>query len=194
MQLNPYGADGVLLAVDLVTNPPKTTADLSALQGSHGLILERAVTRNDLALVADAIQDWLAVVDATSPEERAQRVNAMTAIYCSYPTLTDHAGTGWHLHYRPDKISVGRQIGAMMAAGTALHLAGRGMNRLGRCAAGDCEQVYADLSRNGTQRYCSPACANRDAVRRHRSRTRPTNARSTRPTEPADRKVPARIR
>jgi predicted RNA-binding Zn ribbon-like protein len=30
--------------------------------------------------------------------------------------------------------------------------------------------VYADLSRTGRQRYCSPTCANRDAVRRHRAR------------------------
>lgn len=172
MQLNPYGADGVLLAVDLATKPPTTTAELSALQGSHGLNLEREPTRNDLALVADAIQDWLAVVDAADPGERAERVNSMAAIYCSFPTLTDHAGTGWHLHYRPDKISVGRQIGAMMAAGTALHLAGRGMNRLGRCAVTDCDRVFVDLTRNGRQRYCSQPCANRDAVRRHRARSR----------------------
>jgi|SRR5690606_5252086 len=170
MQLNPYGADGVLLAVDLATNPPRSTGELTALEGSHGLLLDRPATRNDVALVADAIQDWLRIVDATDPTERAKWVNAMTAIYCSFPTLTDHAGTGWHLHYRPDRISVGRQVGAMMAAGTALHLAGRGMHRLGRCAADGCDGVYADLSRNGRQRYCSPACANRDAVRRHRAR------------------------
>jgi predicted RNA-binding Zn ribbon-like protein len=44
------------------------------------------------------------------------------------------------------------------------------MDRLGRCAAADCGAPFADVSRTGRQRYCSPACGNRDAVRRHRSR------------------------
>ncbi|WP_311256759.1 CGNR zinc finger domain-containing protein [Microbacterium sp. ARD32] len=44
------------------------------------------------------------------------------------------------------------------------------MHRLGRCAASPCENVYADVTRNGRQRYCSVRCANRDAVRRHRAR------------------------
>ncbi|MFD9668331.1 CGNR zinc finger domain-containing protein [Rhodococcus sp. NPDC059968] len=33
-----------------------------------------------------------------------------------------------------------------------------------------CESVYADISRHGCQRYCSPICSNRDAVRLHRRR------------------------
>ncbi|WP_152360808.1 CGNR zinc finger domain-containing protein [Microlunatus speluncae] len=172
MQLNPYGVDGVVMAQDLANRPPATEAELRAICDDHGLIRERPITQDDLELVALAIKEWLAVVDAPDHDERSQRVNAMTAAYCSFPTLTDHARTGWHLHYRPDGISVGHQVGAMMAAGTALHLAGRGITRLGRCDVTDCDRVYVDLTRNGRQRYCSPACANRDAVRRHRARQR----------------------
>ncbi|HEY0453774.1 CGNR zinc finger domain-containing protein [Actinophytocola sp.] len=29
---------------------------------------------------------------------------------------------------------------------------------------------FGDLTRGGRQRYCSPTCANRDAVRRHRAK------------------------
>lgn len=170
MQLNPYGVDGVVMAQDLANRPPTSVNELRGVCDDHGLVRERAITGHDLEMVERAIGEWLAVVDAQDPEERGSRVNAMTEAYCSFPTLTDHAGTGWHLHYRPSEISVGRQVGAMMAAGTALHLAGRGMNRLGRCAVDDCDRVYVDLTRNGRQRYCSPACANRDAVRRHRAR------------------------
>nr|WP_279671977.1 CGNR zinc finger domain-containing protein [Flexivirga meconopsidis] len=46
------------------------------------------------------------------------------------------------------------------------------MHRLARCAVPECETAFADTTKNGKQRYCSPACANRDAVRRHRSRHR----------------------
>lgn len=170
MQLNPYGVDGVVMAQALANDPPATTEELRRVCDEHGLIREQPITDHDLVMVARAIEEWLAVVDAADFEERSRRVNAMTAAYCSFPTLTDHAGTGWHLHYRPDLISVGQQVGAMMAAGTALHLAGRGITRLGRCDVHDCPRVYVDLTRNGRQRYCSPACANRDAVRRHRAR------------------------
>ncbi|GGS19861.1 hypothetical protein GCM10010252_69130 [Streptomyces aureoverticillatus] len=57
--------------------------------------------------------------------------------------------------------------------GTALHLTGRGMHRLGRCAVAECDTVFADTSRTGRQRYCSQRCATRDAVRRHRARATP---------------------
>jgi hypothetical protein len=65
------------------------------------------------------------------------------------------------VHYRPDNVSTGKLVATLITTGTALHLAGRGINRLGRCATDGCDNVYADLSRTGQQRYCSPACANR---------------------------------
>ncbi|WP_438486119.1 CGNR zinc finger domain-containing protein [Streptomyces sp. S186] len=34
----------------------------------------------------------------------------------------------------------------------------------------ECGRVYIDFTLGGQQRYCSHACANRDAVRRHRAR------------------------
>jgi len=51
------------------------------------------------------------------------------------------------------------------------------MDRLGRCAREGCEMIYVDVSRGGRQRYCSPRCANRDAVRRHRVRSRTAGSR-----------------
>ncbi|MCM6774746.1 CGNR zinc finger domain-containing protein [Nocardia sp. CDC159] len=44
------------------------------------------------------------------------------------------------------------------------------MHRLGRRALTDCGRASIDTTRGGRQRYCTRACANRDAVRRHRAR------------------------
>src|SRR5882757_3832718 len=174
VHLNPYGADAVLLAVNLVTNPAGTPAELADRCEASGvesrLVRERRVTTADLSAVRAALDEWLAVVDAADEDDRVRLVNEMLAKYTEHPRLTNHAGDGWHMHYRPDDLPVGRLVATLISTGTALHLAGRGISRLGRCATEGCGNVYADLSRGGRQRYCSPACANRDAVRRHRAR------------------------
>lgn len=92
------------------------------------------------------------------------------AAAAAYPRLTDHDGEGWHLHYRDVGRSMPDALAAVISVGTALHLATRGMHRLARCAATPCARVVVDVTRNGRQRYCSTRCANRAAVRRHRSR------------------------
>ncbi|USY22932.1 CGNR zinc finger domain-containing protein [Nocardiopsis exhalans] len=170
MHLNPYGQDPLALAVDLANRPCTDTADLERRCADAGFLLERAVGEVDLAAVRDFLTGWAEVIDSPDEPTRAERLNALLAEYSGPPRLTDHAGTGWHLHYRPDDLPAHRQIAALVAVGTALHLTGRGMSRLGRCAARDCTHVYADFSRNGRQRYCSSVCGNRDAVRRHRAR------------------------
>lgn len=172
MHINPYGRDPVGLAVDLVNRPPEDVADLARRCAEVGFVLEREVGADDLARVRAFLERWTAVVDAADPPERAARLNPLLVEFASAPRLTDHTGDGWHLHYRPDGLPAHRQIAVLVSVGTALHLTGRGMDRLGRCAAPDCGRVFADFSRNGRQRYCSPACGNRDAVRRHRARRR----------------------
>lgn len=176
MHLNPYGADAVLLAAALQRSAPSTPADLEAVCRQAGVVVDRPATGADVRLVESVVARWLTVVDAPTDRERADRLNALLSEYAAHPRLTDHAGTGWHVHYRDAQQPLGRVIAALVAVGTALHLAGRGMHRLGRCAAGDCDGVVVDVSRNGRQRYCSPACGNRDAVRRHRARKRAVTA------------------
>lgn len=174
VHLNPYGADAVLLAVNLANRPVTTALELAERCEESGvesrLVRDRKVTADDLAMVRVALDEWRAVVDADEEHVRVKLINEMLAKYTDHPRLTNHAGDGWHVHYRPDNVTVGRLVATLVSTGTALHLAGRGITRLGRCATAGCTNVYADLSRTGRQRYCSPACANRDAVRRHRAR------------------------
>lgn len=172
MHLNPYGSDAVLLALTLQRARPTNPAELESICRESDVAIDRRATKADVALVHDVLDHWLTVVDAANDQQRADRLNALLSEYAAYPRLTDHAGTGWHVHYRDPHLRPGRVVAALVSVGTALHLAGRGMHRLGRCAAEDCDGVVVDISRNGRQRYCSPACANRDAVRRHRARSR----------------------
>jgi CGNR zinc finger protein len=170
MHLNPYGQDPVELAVDLVNHRPASATELVERCAAVGVVFEDGTGVPDLTEVLGFLDTWCEVVDTPEPERRAALLNTMLAESTAHPRLTDHVGDGWHLHYRDENITYARKLRALISTGTALHLTGRGMHRLGRCATDGCDRVYADFSRTGRQRYCSPACANRDAVRRHRAR------------------------
>ncbi|MGV9885258.1 CGNR zinc finger domain-containing protein [Streptomyces sp. NPDC003006] len=170
MHLNPYGTDAVNLAADLANRFPADAGELADRCRAAGLTLERPAAPEDLDAARAALDAWEKVVDAADERERAESVNRMLAASAGHPRLTDHAGDGWHLHYRDDQLPLGTLLFSLIAVGTALHLVGRGMHRLRRCAVAGCATIFADTSRTGRQRYCSHPCANRDAVRRHRAR------------------------
>jgi predicted RNA-binding Zn ribbon-like protein len=172
VHLNPYGEDPVRLAADLAARPPHTPAELGERCAAAGVVVEPPATRADLDELEDFLPRWLAVVDADTPRVRAERLNELLAETSAHPRLTDHAGDGWHIHYRDSGLRLGAVVCALISVGTALHLTGRGMDRLHRCALAECRRPFGDFTRGGRQRYCSPGCANRDAVRRHRAKTR----------------------
>ncbi|GLW66273.1 hypothetical protein Arub01_45170 [Actinomadura rubrobrunea] len=170
MHLNPYGEDAVNLAADLANRRPASAQELADRCQAAGLVVEQPVTPEDLDRALAALDAWEKVVDAADERERAELLNRMLAEAAAHPRLTDHAGDGWHLHYRDDGQPLGSVLFALISVGTALHLAGRGMHRLRRCEVAECTTIFADTTRNGRQRYCSQRCGNRDAVRRHRAR------------------------
>lgn len=175
MHLNPYGEYAVLLAASLANDWPADRVGIVARTREFGMTMDFRTTAGDHPRTRRVLDEWLAVVDAPDPERRAELLNAHMAAVAAYPRLTDHDGEGWHLHYRADDRPLPDVLAAVISVGTALHLTTRGMHRLGRCAAGEfagdpCTAVIVDVTRNGRQRYCSVRCANRAAVRRHRSR------------------------
>ncbi|MFF1546712.1 CGNR zinc finger domain-containing protein [Streptomyces sp. NPDC058291] len=188
MHLNPYGEDAVNLAADLANRRPADAGELADRCRAAGLVLEHPVTPGDLDRAREALDAWEQVVDAEDESERADLLNRMLAEAAAHPRMTNHSGGGWHLHYRDDRQTLGSVLHSLFAVGTALHLSGRGMGRLGRCAVAGCVTIFADTSRTGRQRYCSQRCANRDAVRRHRARTAPSADRGA----ARDRRRPAR--
>ena len=170
MHLNPYGEYAVTLAADLANRNPETLAELVERCVDAGIILDFPIAEKDLDETLDLLIEWSKIVDVTEEAARAELVNVMLEQASAYPRMTNHANDGWHLHYRDPQQSLAEVLKALFSVGTALHLVGRGMHRLGRCTLDECTNIYADTSRNGTQRSCSPTCANRDAVRRHRAR------------------------
>lgn len=188
MHLNPYGEYAVLLAASLANEWPSDSAGIIERAREFGMTMDFVTTKDDHARTRSVIDEWLRVVDANAPEQRARLLNSQMASATAYPRLTDHSGEGWHLHYRDDNQSLSHVLHAVISVGTALHVTTKGMGRLGRCEAGTtpgdpCRNVVVDVTRNGRQRYCSVRCANRAAVRRHRMRA--SSPRAARPDENA---------
>ncbi|MGU3291202.1 CGNR zinc finger domain-containing protein [Williamsia sp. M5A3_1d] len=176
MHLNPYGEYAVLLAASLADDWPDDCAGIEARAREFGMTGRFETRPDDHARTREVIDEWLRMVDAPTEDERARLLNETMSVAAAYPRLTNHDDEGWHLHYRDRDQSLAHVLTAVISVGTALHLTTRGMHRIGRCAAGlpggaECDRVIVDVSRNGTQRYCSVRCANRAAVRRHRART-----------------------
>ncbi|WP_353113896.1 CGNR zinc finger domain-containing protein [Microbacterium sp.] len=170
MHLNPYGEYAVLLAASLANDWPADREGIVERTRDFGMTMSFAVGDDDHTETRIVVDDWLRVVDAEEPEDRAAQLNAQMAMVAAYPRLVDHDEEGWHLHYRDEVDRLPFVMRAVFGVGTAMHLSERGMHRMGRCAAAPCRKVVVDVTRNGRQRYCSVRCANRDAVRRHRAR------------------------
>lgn len=170
MHLNPYGTYAVQLAASLANDWPADRGGIEERTREFGMTMAFTEQPEDHADTRDVIDEWLRVVDAESPERRAEILNVLMADAAAYPQLVNHDDEGWHLHYRDDRTSLPSVLRSVIPVGTALHLTTRGVTRLGRCQAPPCVHVVVDVTRNGTQRYCSVRCANRAAVRRHRAR------------------------
>lgn len=86
------------------------------------------------------------------------------------PRLVDHEPIGWHIHATEDDAPVA----VRMAVDTAMALvdvirAGE-LDRLKVCAAQDCTDVFVDLSRNRSRKFCGGTCGNNANVAAYRAR------------------------
>ena len=103
-------------------------------------------------------------------DEMVEHVNGILAASTLAPRLVRHGDMDWHLHAVADE----RPLVERMLIETAMALidvirADEG-SRISICDDDSCEALALDLSRNRSKRYCSTACANRNAVAAYRAR------------------------
>lgn len=125
---------------------------------------------------ADQIDDVVAVireigrfVDITDAAEAATTINDWLAAAGSAPRLVHEPGWGWHLHADPVEADWATWLSASSALAFAVALADHARPVWGRCAAPGCARPFLDRGRRAPQQFCSPTCATRERVRRHRA-------------------------
>jgi predicted RNA-binding Zn ribbon-like protein len=142
---------------------------------SHGFSGVDHVDESDLAEM-HAVRARLEQVFFAHDEKTATSLlNDLLREYDVAPYLTDHDGR-WHFHYAPEGAALGRRVATDVAVGLAALIAEYGFDRFGICAADDCRDVFVDMSRNKSRRYCNELCSSRTNVAAHRRRARASTA------------------
>jgi predicted RNA-binding Zn ribbon-like protein len=98
----------------------------------------------------------------TLPRDLAvAETNAMLAEANALPQLTRHDGSDWHWHATAPDAPLAERIRVEVALAFADVIRVDEGTRLRVCEADDCDGLLADLSRNGSKRFCSVRCGNR---------------------------------
>lgn len=172
MNFGAYAGRAVLTSIDLVNED----GDVQALLERRAWVLDAPLTAAEFIQLRE-LRDTLRDVFG-NPDERdvVRRLNQVLADLGARPQLTDHDGA-WHWHYMPPGAGIADRVAATTAAALLTVIADGGAGRLRVCDAEDCANVYADLSRNGSRRFCSAkTCGNRAHVAAYRARRRGSDA------------------
>ncbi|NEM91602.1 CGNR zinc finger domain-containing protein [Galbitalea soli] len=103
-------------------------------------------------------------------DRMAEEVNTLLHAAGALPQLARHDGLDWHLHATPADAPLAERMRVEVALALSDVIRADATSRLRACAAYDCEGILADLSRNGSKRFCSVRCGNRMNMVAYRER------------------------
>ncbi len=163
-------------AVDLVNSgvDPDTlteVAHVAAWFEAHGYSGRRDGDEGELAALR-ALRPVLRDLLTTDRDRAAELVNAMLADAGAVPQLVRHDALDWHVHAVSTDAPLDRRVVVETAMAMVDVIRADELSRLSVCADDRCTGLVLDLSRNRSRRFCSTACANRNAVAAYRARGR----------------------
>ena len=164
----------LLNSLDLLDDPPDRLTGLGWLREVLAAVgradIGGALTAEDLAGLRELRESLRAVFQARSPDEAASLLNPMLVRASAIPQLVASDGS-LRLQVAPQARGLAA-LSARLPAALAEHIAGRGLGRLGTCAALPCQCAFIDRTRAQTRRFCCTACNDRAAAQLYRRRKR----------------------
>ncbi|TAM92032.1 MAG: zf-CGNR multi-domain protein [Jatrophihabitans sp.] len=147
----------------------RTVADLDAFVAGWGWTGSRRRGRAELDAVR-ALRPRLRALWRAGEDDAAAIVNTLLREARALPQLVKHDEWDYHLHATPGDAPLDRRM-AVEAAMAVVDLVRLGeLARLGTCEAQDCQDVFVDLTKNRSRRYCDRGCGNRTNVAAYRAR------------------------
>ena len=173
MNFDHYSDCAPALAADLVNERPTEAAAVRELLARHRVSFVREVTEADVADIQVLCDQLREVLTSTDLPAVVALVNRLLAQSRAQPRLSDHDGEPLHLHYEHPEGRLAEKPTADLTMGLAAVIVRDGLDRFRTCAADDCADVFVDVTRNRSRRYCDPeTCGNRAHVAAHRARRR----------------------
>lgn len=185
MRFTSYSEDPVTWAEDLVNTysvvrekeKMPDPAALAELLIAHEVRIKDVPTRKDLDKARTLRTALHEIFGAPDEETAIALLNHILADHHALPHYANHDGEPWHLHVANPQAPPVDQYAANAAMGLLGVITTTGMSRLHICDGNRCEEVFVDVSRNQSRRYCSPQiCGNRASAAAHRARQRGTTA------------------
>jgi predicted RNA-binding Zn ribbon-like protein len=176
-----YASVCVQIGADLVNTKGSTSGneymgspeEVRAFLEAHEIGPSGRITQRDVEELHEIRGRLKEVFFAPNQAEAAGLLNELIDEVAAKPYLTDHDGQ-WHFHYAPEDAPIAHKVAASAAMALAMVVAEFGYERLGSCSADDCQDVYVDMSRNRSRRYCNEICSSRMNVAAFRARSRKT--------------------
>ena len=117
-----------------------------------------------------ALRPRLRALLVADRDHAVELVNDLLSEVTLRPALVRHEEYDWHLHAVGEDDPLDERIKVETAMAMVDAIRADEMSRFGVCADDGCDGIVLDLSRNRSRRYCSTACANRNAVAAYRAR------------------------
>jgi len=117
-----------------------------------------------------ALRPKLAELWDMTEDDAVRLVNTLLRDANALPQLVRHDGWEYHIHATSREAPLADRMAVDAAMAFADLIRFGELGRLRHCAAGDCDDVLVDLSKNRSRRFCGLTCANRVNVAAFRSR------------------------
>lgn len=147
---------------------------LRAVLVEFDFLRARGATDAELGALADRLVPVGRLVRSLPEVELADAVEAINAqleAAAIAPSLSAHDGFALHIHWTGPSTPFAHQVAVDLLMALAQTVCDHGTARFGRCAAGDCDRVFHDTTKNHSRRFCTdPRCASRTHTAAHRAR------------------------
>ena len=148
-------------------------ADLDAFLVRYPMSGVRRRTNDELGQVQRLRGRLRVLWTMADRDQAAVQINAILVEADARPYLSKHDELDWHLHVTDPEAPLADRLAGEAAMAILDLVRADDLGRLRTCAAGDCEAVLVDLSRNSSKRYCDTGnCGNRANVAAYRTRKR----------------------
>jgi predicted RNA-binding Zn ribbon-like protein len=129
----------------------------------------RARDQAELAAVRE-LRPILARCWAADKDTVVEIVNQVLRERRALPQLVKHDQWDYHVHATDPQAPLADRMAVEAAMAMADVIRLDELGRLRICGGEDCDDVYVDLSKNRSRRFCGPTCGNRANVAAYRAR------------------------